>query len=169
MKKRNGFVSNSSSTSFTFIFKGDTVQDLSKTIQKYGKCFDLEYMYWDDNCYSCNAQDVSEAIEAYIDDPKNMLNRHDKVSVILIDDYIEVIIKEIKESTGYRGYVDDLKKQLVKIQSAKKKGLTSVLNIEFGDNDGDISGGDLGYCMDYEGRYISIDKKDFIVYTEQNR
>ena len=47
--------------------------------------------------------------------------------------------------------------------------LTSVFVIGFGDNHGQISGVGLGTVMDYEGRYIDIDEKDFVVFTEQNR
>lgn len=41
--------------------------------------------------------------------------------------------------------------------------------MEWGDNHGDISGGETGYAMDYEGRRIRINSDDLIVFTEQNR
>ena len=59
--------------------------------------------------------------------------------------------------------------EIEKLQVSKKNGLTSVLVIGFGDNDGDISGPGLGSVMDYDGRSININEKDFVVWTEQNR
>jgi len=47
--------------------------------------------------------------------------------------------------------------------------IDSVLEIQFGDNHGNIMGNDIGYAMDYEGREIHIVKDNFIVLTEQNR
>jgi len=52
---------------------------------------------------------------------------------------------------------------------AKRKGFTRLLKVDFGDNNGDISGGNIGTAMDYEGRKIRINTSDFIVFTEQNR
>ena len=193
MKRRYGFVSNSSSTSFTFVFKGDKVEDLSNTIMKYKSFFDLSFFDegWGDNdntTYTCNAQEVGEAIEKYVkSEPKY---EFDKVSVVSIDNHIANLVKEINSNYKYIGEekekqkndpsawscIDlweehniDLKNEVNSMRSAKDKGLHSVLVIGFGDNDGQISGGSLGHCMDYEGRYMSIDEDDFMVYTEQNR
>ena len=60
MKTRNGFVSNSSSTSFTFCYKGDGIKPLTDLIlTKYREQFNRSYDEW-----SCRAQDVVEAIES---------------------------------------------------------------------------------------------------------
>jgi hypothetical protein len=63
----------------------------------------------------------------------------------------------------------ELESKLVILKQAEKRGLNTVLVIGFGDHDGDVSGGDVGMAMDYEGRNISIDARDLIVFTEQNR
>jgi hypothetical protein len=188
MKIRNGFVSNSSSTSFTFVFKGDNVKDLSEKILKYKShfnlSFDTSWPGYDGTQYYCNALDVVEAIENCVVTPKY---EDDKVSVCDIDEYIGSLVELIKENDReiekekkeenkrynlfdlFYSFNQDLKAKIEKLRGAKKNGLTSVLIIGFGDNNGNISGGDLGYCMDYEGRYISIDEKDFLVLTEQDR
>jgi len=44
-----------------------------------------------------------------------------------------------------------------------------VAEIGFGDNHGMFCGGDLGNCMDYEGRDIRIVQDDLYYDTEQNR
>jgi len=53
------------------------------------------------------------------------------------------------------------------LNRTKSKGLNSVLQIGFGDNHGDVCGGDVGTVMDYEGRHIRINKDDFVVITEK--
>ena len=58
MKIRNGFVSNSSSTAFTFVFKKDTVEDVANLVRKYNQFFEL---HWDE--HSCTAEEVATAIE----------------------------------------------------------------------------------------------------------
>jgi hypothetical protein len=63
----------------------------------------------------------------------------------------------------------ELEKQLDILRKAQERGLNAVIVIGFGDNDGEVSGLDLGIVMDYEGRNISIDAKDLVVFTEQNR
>jgi len=189
MKSRHGFVSNSSSTSFTFVFKGKKVKDLSDTILKYKEHFNLSFdAGWGDSndIYNCNALDVASAIESCVKSSKK--DKWNSVKVISIDDCLKNIIENKKQYSQYikeeKDKVDKpnysltniyerhnsiLEEQLNKLRAAKKRGLTSVINIGFGDNHGDISGGELGNCMDYEGRYISINNNDFIVFTEQNR
>ena len=191
MKIRHGFVSNSSSTSFTFVFKGDEVKNLSDTILKYKKHFDLShtcdnYLSGAADIYICNAQDVAEAIERCIETTKD--DKWDVVKIVSIEDHIKELKIRIKELDVYIKEQDERKKnhpgwynnylhedkvciqeEIEKLQAAIKNGLTSVLVIGFGDNDGAISGQGLGCTMDYEGRMIDIDEKDFIVLTEQAR
>ena len=184
MKTRNGFVSNSSSTSFTFIFKGKSIKDLGKTIFKYKDYFKLSYDFgWDDNCdvRHCNAQDVVEAIEGAVERYKD--DKWDRPEVLSIDKHIENLVEIIKSNDkeiedkkkenkpyGFYGrYNDQLKEHVKKLRAAKKNGCTSVFVIGFGDNHGEVYGGDVGYCMDYEGRGIHLYEKDFVVLTEQNR
>ena len=186
MKIRNGFVSNSSSTSFTFVFKGDKIDDLSALIWKYRGHFSLSYdASWNDtnDCVeTCNAQDVVEAIEKCAKDKNDKWNA---VKIVSIDDSINQFVDSIKEYDQmikdkedkcsmtlrdfYKQYKREAEEVIDKLNMAKKKGLTSVFVIGFGDNHGQISGGGLGTVMDYEGRDIDIDEKDFVVFTEQNR
>jgi hypothetical protein len=171
VKIRNGFVSNSSSTSFTFIFKGSSADDLYAMINKYNQYFDLYYDISNVDGTSipvhCTAEDVINALktlklnvvpikEHRIDIHKHLkqyelYDRHDKEGDFWVQTIVDQVMKE-----------EDLK-------DAEKNGFTCSVVVGFGDNNGDISGGDIGYCMDYEGRAIHINKPDFIVTTEQNR
>ena len=52
---------------------------------------------------------------------------------------------------------------------AQKQKLNKTLLIGFGDNHGEIRGGDIGYTMDYTGRRTNINNNDLIIFTKQNR
>ena len=176
MKIRNGFVSNSSSTSFTFCFKGKDLKSLTDLLlTKYRNQFKRSFEEW-----HCNVLDVVEAMEGCFES-----DFHRKISVYPIDNYIreekaavDRYTKDIKEHTGnQQKYLLDIftreklrcENKLKRLKTIKKRGLKSVVVIGFGDNHGDIQGGNLGYAMDYDGRYIDINNNDLVVFTELNR
>jgi hypothetical protein len=177
MKTRHGFVSNSSSTSFTFCYKGEGIKPLTDLIlTKYREQFNRSYDEW-----SCRAQDVVEAIE------NCFRSDHDwhKVSPVSIDNILEnynaglkeimTYVEEAKDKPssiwpGQGNYFLEKKQEtedkIKKMKAVKKRGLTTVLVIGFGDNHGEVSGGNLGHAMDYDGRNIDINAKDLVVFTE---
>lgn len=158
-------------------------------IWKYRKYFDLSRDFgWsnsDDCVYSCNAQDVVNAIEGAVERYKD--DKYDRLEVVSIDKHIKSLVATIKNNDKeiaegkekeekfyscvdiYERYNDQLKLSVKRLRTAKKNGCTSVFVIGFGDNHGEVYGGDVGYCMDYEGRGIHLYEKDFVVLTEQNR
>jgi len=177
MKTRNGFVSNSSSTSFTFCFKGKGIKPLTDMIlTKYRNQFKRSYDEW-----HCNAMDVVEAIEHCFEHG----GEWHKVEPVHINKVIEQekfslgqILEEIKRDEEKKDdywkqhnleHKQELEAKIRKLENIKKKGLTTVLIIGFGDNHGEVQGGDLGRAMDYDGRYIDINGADLVVFTEQNR
>ncbi len=172
MKIRQGFVSNSSSTSFTFMIKGDKMEDVYDLIKKYNQYFDLYYSSWDDEKMHCTADNVVKAIK----EVKNVkLIRIEKFKKDL-EEHRERISKELEKEKSkdylndwyFKDLMDMMEKEIT-IDDTVKSGFKNVLIIGFGDNDGEISGDPIGTTMDYEGRCISINKPDFIVFTEQNR
>ena len=192
MKIREGFVSNSSSTSFTFCFKGDKLQTLYEMIVKYSKYFELsmdEPYYFDKSkdTISCDAADVVKSIKAVV--KANRKSKWYKIEVISLDDlirkYQEILDSDTREferekkdpkntndewsSIFYTQDIAHNKKLIQKVNRLKEKGLTHCVEIGFGDNHGDICGGDIGNLMDYEGRNISISNNEFAVFTIQNR
>lgn len=178
MKIRNGFVSNSSSTSFTFCFKGEGIGPLTDLIlTKYCEQFSRSYDEW-----HCNAMDVVEAIE-FRSKPDSDFHKVscDSIDKVIADEQANLEYanedvenaKKDKKSCLSMDYEIEIKQTLEakiqKLESTKKKGLTTVLRIGFGDNHGEVQGGNLGYAMDYDGRYIDINEDDLVVFTEQNR
>ena len=185
MKIRNGFISNSSSTSFTMCFDGDE-NNLYEMLKKYGVYFELIFPYNDLKYSSGHNQNWGVDVEDVIKSIKSVL---EKGEVDYKDDVVfqeRVIILDIEDMIKAQKYsIEEIGKQLDevydisllvqeqdildKLETAKRRGLTSGIVIDFGDNHGVVCGGRIGNTMDYAGRYTHIDKKDFIVYTEQNR
>ncbi len=125
--------------------------------------------------------DVVEAIERVVQNSKRLqtTKEHIKFIKIEIEDNEDKMVEEGRKSMATSGsgcfYTflqerkQELEKQLIVLQKAQERGLNAVIVIGFGDNDGEVSGLDLGIVMDYEGRNISIEAKDLVVFTEQNR
>jgi len=192
MKIRHGFISNSSSTSFTFIFKGNGVEDLCAILPSYASNFRLRYEMWSmmDNdekeIYRCDVNDIINSLKSVVKDrPKE--EDYYTVYARHIDEVLESIKEEIEQAKErqiefflredrpeylerqYCHHLDELIDEEMNIEDAKNRGLDCVIQIGFGDNHGDIQGGRIGIAMDYEGRYIRINQDDLVVITEQNR
>ena len=175
MKCRQGCVSNSSSTGFVFCFTGDHMEDLFDKIRKYKSHFSLSYLPWDFEdssiVYDIDAEKVISSIKANITDDR----------IVHIDKAIKEIKAIIKEEERYlkdsdkdthyssTAWLQEYQNKLDVILQAKQKNIASVIEIDFGDNHGDIKGGEIGTAMDYEGRNIQVDENDFIIITEQHR
>lgn len=171
MKIRAGFVTNSSSTNFIFMFKGKTREELIELIRKNSKSFDINY--YDDYVgrYKCNAEDVINSIS----DCLNMIDDYNQVRIYDKKELISRVNKDVsywKESYGknfYKEAPEDLLKIKYILNNVNLNKIDSVLEIQFGDNHGNIRGTDIGYAMDYKGREIHIVEDNFIVLTEQTR
>lgn len=181
--KIKGFVTNSSSTNFIFIFDGETKEDLYKILKKYPRFFDLEYNPFDGGTlFKIDVDQVIEAIESVVN--KN-ISYPGPVIVQNIDQvikdreeriehqkeyYEESVAEDPKRSIGFiLDWMMENEELIHMIKSAKRIGMKSVLEIQFGDNNGHISGGDIGVTMDYQGRYINLSSLDITILTEQNR
>ena len=186
MKIRNGFVSNSSSTSFTFIFKGSTVDDLCDVLLKYSTHFDLVFENYDDVEHVCNVNDVITALKSVVKNASEKTeDDYDHAFIMSLDEKNDELEKElnswrerleesIKEDDNYdtswiHNYMMEIYEKQRSIKQAIKRNLNCVIEVGFGDNHGQIEGTGLGTVMDYEGRYIRINQKNLIVYTDQNR
>lgn len=175
MKIREGFVSNSSSTSFWFVYKGnkgDVTNLCDLIVTKYREFFNLTFNPYEDTApQHCNYADVAEAIRDVAKDP-SVAHTVDE-AILVFEDNIkqtENYMVQSKHDDGY--YMQELMQlhdQLDILMKAKKNGLTVAVNIGFGDNHGDVSGPGLGATMDYEGRGIRINREDLVVFTEQDR
>ena len=187
MRVKSDFITNSSSTNFFFVFKGPRcVKSVTNAVWNHRKSFSLHYELNENNSHSCNAQDIVEDIERCI---KQSLGKKEwnSVKITTVDKKILQIDKQIEHEKEYNASwmkdhpedktsekyskqtVSRLEKQKGKFQEAKSKGFENLLEMDWGDNHGAVSGGDTGYAMDYEGRYIRINSDDLIVFSEQNR
>lgn len=170
MKMRFGFVSNSSSTSFTFCYEGEGIKPLTDLITgKYRNLFSRRYDEW-----SCDAYDIARELDRCFENKeifpisvnKAIKNEKDNLAYVL-----EELMTE-KDSYFRQRCIEqkfDLEHKIMKLKSAKDKGLDTVIVVGFGDNHGNVQGSNVGYAMDYDGRNIDIDTKDLVVCTEQNR
>ena len=183
MKIREGFVSNSSSTSFTFCFKGGTLDRLFELMRKYKSHFNLSYhCYGNDEGYNIHVEDVISSIEQL-----GVTNGIWGFRIITMVDLLDQQTRHLADCIRYNQedkdrnkdiswrdhyYEEEITKVKINIQETKKlikKSFDTAIIIGFGDNSGDVSGGAVGYTMDYEGRMIRINEPDFVVTTEQNR
>jgi len=131
MKLRHGFVSNSSSTSFTFIFKGKSVEDLCAILPNYESHFRLRYEMWSflDNdvreVHRCDVNDIIDSLKSVV---KERPDKDDYYTVYAqhIDEVIQDLEEELESAkerlskqyakedrhtyldNHYRGYVDEI-------------------------------------------------------------
>jgi hypothetical protein len=145
-------------------------------IRKYKYHFYRSYDYYDDS-FNCTSNDVIKEIES----ARNKKDDNYKIEVRDIDDEINLVkiyiednkkcLKESEEEKNahfekiYNEQWRELHSQLTDMEQAKKDGLNKVCVIEFGDGHGHIKGGNVGRAMDYSGRYIKLNKSDFVVFT----
>lgn len=171
MKIKADFVTNSSSTSFTFIFKGNHI-DLFKAVLKRAALFNLSIDFG--TPYTIDVWDVIESIDSVIRFDPGILQIDNEIKMCQEDiEYVEKNLAKNNIEDWERRYDKerraDLNEVMTKLLKAKEKGLVSVFKIGFGDNHGEICGGRIGCTMDCAGSRISIDDDDLIVMTEQNR
>jgi len=182
MKIKGDFITNSSSTNFFFIFKGN----LYKQLLEHSDAFDVTFISYDNSIFRANVHEIIQAIKDL-----RKVEKWDRKSSWQYDVKVEKlseIEKDIKEEIGYiekeikenaqkkigsyswkYHYLAELKDQLRLVKDARSRKFRRFLRIGFGDNDGDVCAGNLGTAMDYEGRKIKIDDEKLIVFTQQNR
>jgi hypothetical protein len=159
MKFKLDYITNSSSTAFFFIFKGDGKKELFELINKYSNKFDLREKFSDDDIYTCDANFVINGIDSSLN--KKYKYKFEKCEFENIDsliayfeDFLERIIKlnedtKTKKLYLYTDEINQTKYILTNLKQAKEKGLVNCLQIEFGDNRGHVSQSKESSCMDY--------------------
>ena len=182
MKIKTDFATNSSSTNFYFIFKGDHI-DLYQRLLEHKHKFELSYDTYEELTFNINVWDVIREIDKVI--------RHNDTDLWLLKNVedIDLVIEMFEEDkkmlfdlykrneeypktlpTLYYKEKSNIRCEKIQLlKESKKKGLSTSIMISFGDNHGDIKGDPVGTTMDYDGRNIYINCPSFVVFTEQNR
>jgi len=184
MKRKLDFVTNSSSTGFIFIFKGNQRTNLFEKMVKYEDEFKLYNEYGSGKPY-INAWEIIKTLDPILssnkEDPyylpgpiqlSNLIKNVDEELEVYKKTLIDELKKEKEEAKSWKSsvytkeYITELTEKVSKLKKAIDNGLDHYVEISFGDNDGLISGGRIGYTMDYEGRHIDINEDDFVVLIE---
>lgn len=177
MKIKGSFITNSSSTSFYFIFSGGKI-DLYEKMVKYSDKFNLQHEIYlpggDLSPVTINVWDVIREMEQVI-----MASPDDlwiKPKIVNVKEAMESIQETIANWENYEDddpwgheIADRARMHIAILDKCNKNGLCSVLKIGFGDNHGEICGGNVGNTMDYAGRSIQMNEDDLVIVTEQNR
>jgi hypothetical protein len=134
VKIRNGFVSNSSSTSFVFVFKGKEFDDFAQLMSKYRKYFNISYSdpWWVEETdgrehtpSSFNYGDIVNAIECTIKRFVGKEDAWDKVEILPIDK----LIQDLKDSIVYHS--EYIKKEEEERRKQKDKYYRSPSYMEY--------------------------------------
>ena len=166
MKRRNGFVSNSSSTCFTFLFKENDKKDIFKKLSKNRHQFDF---------MSVDSDDIINSITELIDK-----NRIYDVEITLIDlnERIEIEKEDISDNYrdddwfaqfGYENIARHLDLILI-FKKAYNNGYKYAASIYYGDNEGDECMTEVANTMKENADIIDgMVNEDFCIIVERNR
>jgi len=183
MKIKHDFVTNSSSTGFIFLFKGDKRTDLFRQMVKYEDKFKLFNEYGGGEDY-INVWDIIRELDPILsstrEDPwylpgplkmNDLLERYEG-ELKANEEALKDELKQESEGVKWTGsdwtkeYIKELEEKIIKVKKAIHNKLDHYVEVSFGDNDGMISGGRIGMTMDYSGRSINLNQKDFVVMIE---
>jgi len=180
MKIKGDFVTNSSSTGFILMFKGNNKIRFYQNLVEHADKFKLTYdRSWSNNSelIHCDVWDIIEAIDPLIRKDEGpdrdiwIMKGIEPIEIIQkrYNDELSYIKEELKKDDTW--YTEEELQESInnvdKVERAISKGFTHYYDIDAG-NDGNISG-NLGDILDYAGRYLDIDDDTLILITEQRR
>ncbi len=163
MKIKGDFVTNSSSTAFFFIFKGKDIHDLVSILRKYPEYFKSKTNDFRGKTLTINVEDVINDILS-LEKNEDFSYQHMSCPVKLRKQ-MKLQISEYGYDSSYSEFIEQHIKSL---EEAFKLGMRRCIEITWGDNEGDITGGPTGYCMDYVLGRLKVAKKDLIIFTESH-
>ncbi len=183
MKIKQDFVTNSSSTTFVFVYSGDKFDLYQRLLDRKEK-FDITYTDYDKVTHTIDVWSVIRAIDSIIrnDDADNWILptphpiddaiKNKERDITDNEKYLKEKLKEDRDEWDrkyFREMIERDKEELRYLEESKEKKLDKVFIVGFGDNHGEISGSGIGMAMDYAGRGIFVDDDDLRIYTEKAR
>jgi len=172
MKIKSDFVTNSSSTSFFFIFNGDK-NNLFDLIKQNSKSFNLKYVDYNNNTIKTDENFVIESINNKINKKHEYMKTVEIKNIdFLIEEFkkryedLDKLIKKSNKKFNYeKEMLQEINNKIVILNKARENGLINYLEIEFGDNHGHVCSNQAS-LMDYFQPIIL--SKDFIMINEGN-
>lgn len=182
MKIKSDFVTNSSSSSFIFVFRGVNQNDLFQLIKKYQEIFNLteDWSYGDvSDIRSVDYMFVIHCLKKYLEGDGKIKT----IDILLkdLEDNVKYWEKDLrkeklkqKKSKDYDNYrltssKQYLKEAKIKLQTVKdavkNKGLDHFLEVGFGDSHGDFHG-EKPSVLDYNRDNLELEKDDLCIITE---
>ncbi|MEK6833207.1 MAG: hypothetical protein AABY32_04110 [Nanoarchaeota archaeon] len=170
MKIRNGFVSNSSSSSFIVCFKGKTLKDCFNCMKNHKEVFNIEGEYLDPenkfNGYDWIKHTTSLEEIINILKPLYVPYKNDKYVSYVTVRKLEDLIQEQKDQLPFsdKYYIEKLNGKIKKLEKSYNKGLKSVLLFRAGDTDKGINIDPLRNILDSEGYQLECNYDDLIIF-----
>ena len=171
MKIRDGFVSNSSSSSFIFLMLSDNKNDLTVKCDKYKDHFTLY------DIYNYNEDGEMEFLNDNVDvNTFKAMIMNSKIQVKSIQELLDLYHARIK---GYQTYIDkskvedwiydglfELNSNVAYIEDCINKGFKYFIEIGIGDNHGDFCSHPKYSAIDQRREKFNLNCPDLVIMTE---